>query len=71
MDDVFQYIKDNNGIDIELFYFYEVKVVFMKIFFFLYYIGKRVFERLYVGISKCIFSLILFIIYECYNLGMF
>lgn len=69
MDDVFQYIKDNNGIDIELFYFYEVKVVFMKKI--LYYIGKRVFERLYVGISKCIFSLILFIIYECYNLWMF
>lgn len=69
MDDVFQYIKDNNGIDIELFYFYEVKVVFMNFFF--YYIGKRVFERLYVGISKCIFSLILYIVYECYNLWMF
>lgn len=27
MDDVFQYIKDNSGIDIEFFYFYEVKVV--------------------------------------------
>lgn len=37
MDDVFQYIKDNNGIDIELFYFYEVKVVFMKKFFILYW----------------------------------
>lgn len=70
MDDVFQYIKDNNGIDIELFYFYEVKVVFLKKKF-LYYIGKRVFERLYVGISKCIFRLILFIIYECYSLWMF
>lgn len=37
MDDVFQYIKDNNGIDIELFYFYEVKVVFMKKIFILYW----------------------------------
>lgn len=37
MDDVFQYIKDNNGIDIELFYFYEVKVVFMKKKFILYW----------------------------------
>lgn len=35
MDDVFQYIKDNNGIDIELFYFYEVKVVFMKKIFYI------------------------------------